>query len=178
MYKRQEHARFAESALRLERDNAAIQRQADRRTNSIAVRFDRICSVLESLGYLSTDGGHSVTDHGRMLARIYSELDLVTAEAVRAGVFDDLTAPQLAAVVSSLVYEARGDRRNPARMPDRATENASGELRRIWRAVSLSERDHRLPGHDEPDIGFAEAIHAWTSGAELADVLYLSLIHI
>ena len=171
---REEHARFAESALRLERDNAAIQRQADRRTNSIAVRFDRICSVLESLGYLSTDGGHSVTDHGRMLARIYSELDLVTAEAVRAGVFDDLTAPQLAAVVSSLVYEARGDRRNPARMPDRATENASGELRRIWRAVSLSERDHRLPGHDEPDIGFAEAIHAWTSGAELADVLYLS----
>ena len=48
-----------------------------------------------------------------------------------------LCAPQLAAVVSSLVYEARGDRRNPARMPDRATENASGELRRIWRAVSL-----------------------------------------
>jgi ATP-dependent RNA helicase HelY len=171
---REVHARHAEAALRLERDTEAAQRQADRRTNTIAVRFDRICSVLESLGYLSPDGGQRVTDQGRMLARIYSELDLVTAEAVRDGVFDGLAAPQLAAVVSSLVYEARGDRRNPARMPDRRSEDAQIRLRSIWRQVSLSERDHRLPSHDEPDIGFAEAIHAWTAGAELADVLYLS----
>ncbi len=171
---REVHARYAESALRLERDAEARQHQADRRTNTIAVRFDRVCSVLESLGYLSPDGGHRVTEQGRMLARIYSELDLVTAEAVRDGVFDGLTAPQLAAVVSSLVYEARGDRRNPSRMPDRRSEDAQIRLRSIWRQVSLAERDHRLPSHDEPEIGFAEAIHAWTAGADLADVLYLS----
>ncbi len=171
---REVHARHAETALRFERDAEAAQRQADRRTNTIAVRFDRICSVLESLGYLSADGGQHVTEQGRMLARIYSELDLVTAEAVRGGVFDDLTAPQLAAVVSSLVYEARGDRRTPARMPDRRAEDAQIRLRGVWREVSLTERDHRLPSHDEPDIGFAEAIHAWAAGAALADVLYLS----
>ncbi len=171
---REVHARYAEAALRLERDTESVQRQADRRTNTIAVRFDRVCAVLESMGYLSPDGGERVTEPGRMLARIYSELDLVTAEAVRDGVFDGLSAPQLAAVVSSLVYEARGDRRNPARMPDRRSEDAQIRLRSIWRQVSLAERDHRLPGHDEPDIGFAEAIHAWTAGAELADVLYLS----
>ncbi len=171
---RENHARYAESALRLERDVETAQRQADRRTNTIAVRFDRVCSVLESLGYLTADGGAGVTELGRMLARIYSELDLVTAEAVRDGVFDGLSAPQLAAVVSSLVFEARGDRRAPARMPDRRSEDAQIRLRSLWRLVSSSERDHRLPGHDEPDIGFAEAIHAWTAGAELADVLYLS----
>ena len=32
-----------------------------------------------------------------MLARIYAELDLVTAECIRAGVFAGLTHPQLAA---------------------------------------------------------------------------------
>lgn len=171
---REVHARYAEAALRLERDTEGVQRQADRRTNTIAVRFDRVCAVLESLGYLSPDGGHEVTDLGRMLARIYSELDLVTAEAVRDGVLDGLSAPQLAAVVSSLVYEARGDRRVPARMPDRASEDAQQRLRTTWRQVSLLERDHRLPSHDDPDIGFAEAIHAWTAGAELADVLSVS----
>jgi ATP-dependent RNA helicase HelY len=171
---REVHARYAEAALRLERDTESVQRQADRRTNTIAVRFDRVCAVLESMSYLSPDGGERVTELGRMLARIYSELDLVTAEAVRDGVFDGLSAPQLAAVVSSLVYEARGDRRTPARMPDRRSEDAQIRLRSIWRQVSLAERDHRLPSHDEPDIGFAEAIHAWTAGAELADVLYLS----
>ncbi len=142
------------------------------RTNTIAVRFDRICSVLESMGYL-TEGGEQVTDAGRMLTRIYSELDLVTAEAIREGVFDRLSAPQLAAVLSSLVYESRGDRR-PSRMPDRASERAQGALRGIWRQVSLTERDHRLPSPTEPDIGFAEAIHHWTAGFPLADVLDLS----
>jgi len=171
---REQHARYAEAALRLERDNEALQGQADRRTNTIAVRFDRVCAVLESMGYLSADGGKHVTERGRMLARIYSELDLVTAEAVVDGIFDGLSAPQLAAVISALVYEARGDRRAPARMPDRRSEEAQQALRNLWRQVSLAERDHRLPSHDPPDIGFAEAIHAWTAGAELADVLYLS----
>jgi ATP-dependent RNA helicase HelY len=170
---REVHARHAEAALRLERETEGVQRQADRRTNTIAVRFDRVCSVLESLGYLAEDG-RDVLPAGRMLARIYSELDLVTAEAVRAGVFDGLTAPQLAAVVSSLVYEARGEARGPSRMPDRASEDAQQQLRRVWREVSLVERDHRLPSHDPPEIGFAEAVHAWTAGAELAEVLALS----
>jgi ATP-dependent RNA helicase HelY len=149
-----------------------VAREKLPRTNTIAVRFDRICSVLESMGYLA-EGGEQVTDAGRMLTRIYSELDLVTAEAIREGVFDRLSAPQLAAVLSSLVYESRGDRR-PARMPDRTSERAQGALRGIWRQVSLTERDHRLPSPDEPDIGFAEAIHHWTAGCPLADVLDLS----
>ncbi len=171
---REQHARYAEAALRAERDNETIQAKADRRTNTIAVRFDRICSVLESLGYLSGDQDSHVTDAGRMLSRLYSELDLVTAEAIRAGVFDGLSAPQLAAVLSSLVFEARGDRREPARLPDRASEDAQQRLRAVWRQVCLTERDHRLPSHDQPEIGFAEAIHAWVSGAELFDVLLMS----
>ena len=168
---RENHARWAEQALRLERENADLQSRADRRTNTIAVTFDRICSVLESLGYLSA-GGAEVTDAGRMLARVYAELDLVSTECLRAGVFDGLSAPQLAAVLSSLVYEARGgDRRRPSRMPDRASEAAQQELRRIWRQVGLTERDHRLERGPEPDIGFAETIHAWASGRPLGDVL-------
>jgi len=59
-------------------------------------------------------------------------------------------------------------------MPDRASERAQGALRGIWRHVSLTERDHRLPSPTEPDIGFAEAIHHWTAGFPLADVLDLS----
>lgn len=171
---RETHARSAERALRLERDNQELTAQAGRRSNTIAIRFDRICTVLESLGYLSGDGGAKVTDSGRMLARIYSELDLVTAEAVRGQVFEALSAPQLAAVLSSLVYESRGDRSHPSRMPDRASEQAQARVRALWRELSLLERDQRLPSHDPPDIGFAEAIHAWTSGAELAEVLRYS----
>lgn len=171
---RETHARFAEQALRLARENEELRRQSQRRSNTIAVRFDRICTVLESLGYLG-EGGERVTEAGRILARIYSELDLVAAESVRAGVFDGLSAPELAAVASTLVYESRGgETRRPPRMPNSSTEIAMTRVRRIWREVSLLERDQRLEKGPEPDLGFAQAAFAWTSGAGLGDVLYMS----
>ena len=62
------------------------------RTNTIATQFDKICTVLASLGYLGGESGDEVTTEGRMLARIYAELDLVAAECIRSGLFDDLTS--------------------------------------------------------------------------------------
>ncbi len=171
---REAHARLAEQALRMMRENEGLRKQSKRRSNTIAVRFDRICTVLESLGYLS-EGGLTVTDAGRVLARIYSELDLVAAESVRAGVFDELSAPELAAVASTLVYESRGgETRKPPRMPNASTDIAMTMVRRIWREVSLLERDQRLSNGPEPDLGFAQAAFAWASGASLGDVLYAS----
>ena len=114
--------------------------------------------MLESQGYLSSDGESRVTASGRMLARIYAELDLVAAECIREGVFDDLTAPQLAAVLSSLVFQARrsDDGARRPRMPDLRSNDAMTEVRKIWRTVSLVERDARLPRAPEPDMGFSE----------------------
>ena len=108
-----------------------------------------------------------------MLARIYAELDLVAAECIRAGVFDGLTGPQLAAVLASLVYEARRSDDGVARprMPDARSSAAMTEVRRIWREVSLVERDARLPRGPEPDIGFSEVAYGWAAGRSLADVL-------
>lgn len=168
---REDHARSAEKALRLERDTAGLRAQIERRSNTIAVRFDRVCTVLRALGYLAEDG-QRVTTAGTMLARIYSELDLVAAEAIRAGVFDELTAVEFASVASSLTYESRGgEQRRPARMPNRSTEIAQSAIRHIWRDLSLLERDHKLDASREPDIGFAEATHAWASGRDLGAIL-------
>ena len=170
---REEHARWAEQALRLERENAGLKAAADKRTNTIATKFDRLCGVLEALGYLA-EGGEEVTDAGRMLARLFCELDLVAAECLRAGLFEELSAPEFAAVISSLIYEARGVARRPVRLPTRSTEIAQTALRQAWRDVRLLERDHHLDKGREPDIGFAEAAFAWASGRPLADVLYES----
>lgn len=168
---REAHARWSERALRLEREVAQTERRMASRTNTIANRFDRICTVLQSLGYLAE--GDEVTDEGRMLARIYSELDLVAAECIRAGVFDGLSHPQLAAVLASLVFEARrsDDGVQRPRMPDSRTDAAMTQLRRIWREVSLVERDARLEPGPEPDIGFSQAAFAWAAGRPLSAVL-------
>lgn len=171
---REEHARITEQAMRLERDAAKARQKSQDRSNTIATSFDRVCGVLSSLGYLD-DQGTTVTDSGRVLSRIYGELDLVTAQCLVNGVFDGLSAPQLAAVLSSLVFRTRVmDGRKPVRMPDRVSEAAQVRLRAMWRDTGLVERDHRVQRGPEPDIGFAEAAHAWASGEELADVLRLS----
>jgi ATP-dependent RNA helicase HelY len=170
---REQHSRWAEQALRRERENVRLHERVASRTNTIANHFDKICVVLESLGYLTGDGGDRVSEWGRMLARIYAELDLVAAECIRAGVFAGLTEPQLAAVLAALVYEARrsdeGVRR--PRMPDARSNEAMTAVRQIWRDVSLVERDARLPRGPEPDIGFSEVAYGWAAGRSLAAVL-------
>jgi ATP-dependent RNA helicase HelY len=170
---RETHLRWAERAQRLERENARLETRMSTRSNTIANHFDKICQVLESLGYLTGDGGSEVSEQGRTLARIYAELDLVAAECIRAGVFTGLTHPQLAAVLASLVFEARkpDEAGRRPRMPDARTNLAMTEVRRIWREVSLVERDARLDRAPEPDIGFSEVAHGWAAGQALQAVL-------
>jgi ATP-dependent RNA helicase HelY len=171
---REVHARGAERAQRLERESARLQARMNSRSNTIANHFDKICLVLESLGYLTGDGGREVSENGTMLARIYAELDLVTAECIRSGVFAGLTHPQLAAVLASLVFEARraDEAGRRPRMPDATTNAVMVEVRRIWHEVSLVERDARLERGPEPDIGFSEAAYGWAVGRTLSAVLH------
>jgi ATP-dependent RNA helicase HelY len=166
---REAHAVEAARIIRLEREADRVERDVTGRANSLAVRFDRVLAVLGELGYLD---GDDLTDAGRMLRRIYNELDLVAAECVRRDVFAGLDAPQLAAVLSTVLYESRQTRDAvPPRMPDAASERAQSELRTVWREVGQVERKHGRDRGREPDIGFAEAAWRWASGQDLAKVL-------
>ena len=60
--------------------------------------------LLDELGYLD---GDAVTPDGRRLSVLYTELDLVAAECIRAGIWAGLAPAELAAVVSALVFESR-----------------------------------------------------------------------
>ena len=165
---REDHARWAERYDRLRRDTKQIAHRVDANTHTIARMFDRVCDVLESLGYLH---GDDVTDAGRMLARIYSEDDLVIAEALRDGQWDSLNAAELAAVASALVYEARRDDAPPPRLPTGVVRSVLSSLTRLWSTLRDAERDHRLDFLREPDQGFAWAAWRWAQDAPLDQVL-------
>src|SRR3954471_24272677 len=165
---REEHARWAERHDRLRRDTEQLERRVESRTNTNARMFDRVCVVLDGLGYLA---GDSVTDIGRPLARIYSEDDLVVAEALRSGVWDDLDAAELASVCSALVYEARRDDDPSPRLPSGRVRAALSELSRLWASLKGTERDAHLDFLREPDAGFAWASWRWARGEPLDQVL-------
>ncbi|MFW6774965.1 DEAD/DEAH box helicase [Nocardioides sp. CPCC 205120] len=166
---REDHARWAERWAKLEAEAATLRRRIESRTNTIARQFDRVSEVLTTLGYLEDD---EVTERGRALMRLYSELDLVAAEALRAGTWSGLSAPELASALSVLVFESRrtDDPRGP-RIPAGPVSDAVSTTRRLWADLSALERRHKLDQLREPDAGFTWPALAWARGDDLDDIL-------
>ncbi len=169
---REDHARWAERYIRLERETRDVQRKIEQRTNTIARQFDRVCQVLDALHYLE---GDQTTAAGDRLSRIYAELDLVAAECLRVGVFDDMTVPELAGALAALVYESRSpDDPTSPRLPGGAVRGALDRMQIIWRELVALERDMRVDFLRQLDFGFCWAAYRWASGASLSEVLYES----
>jgi ATP-dependent RNA helicase HelY len=171
---REQHARWAERAWRLRTENAGLQRRLEARTNSIARQFDRICTVLAEMGYLSDDSPTpTVTPAGRQLSRIYGESDLLAMECLRAGLWEGMGAPDLAAACSALVYESRGGDTGmaaPPRVPGSIREPLDTTMT-LWDRLQVLEKRHGLPTTRQPDVGFAWAVHRWAGGGTLRTVL-------
>ena len=168
---REDHARWAERHARLLRETESLRRRIEGRTNTIARQFDRLREVLRVLGYL-TDA-EVVTPTGIVLGRIYSELDLVVAECLRAGVWDGLDEAELAACVSAIAYESRhSDEVGSPRLPPAPVPEVLAATHRIWAELDTLQRDH---GVEEvlrpPDPGFAWEAYLWASGRPLSQVL-------
>jgi ATP-dependent RNA helicase HelY len=166
---REDHARWAERYHRLRKETDNLSRRVRERTHTIARTFDRICDLLQELGYLR---GDQVTETGRALGVLYTELDLLTAECLREGVWHDLSPAELAAAVAPLVYESRrDDDPAPPQLPAGRTREVLAETLRRWSALEERERAHRLAPAREPDLRFSWATFRWASGDPLDAVL-------
>ncbi|HSI93042.1 MAG TPA: DEAD/DEAH box helicase, partial [Jiangellaceae bacterium] len=166
---REEHARWAERWLRLRRDTEKLKRRVNSRTNTVARQFDRVGALLQDLGYLR---GDEVTPAGQRLGRIYAELDLLAAESLREGLWDELDPAELAACVSALTYESRQpDDAGPPGLPPGRVRAVLGEMVRLWGDLDSLESDHALDFLREPDLGFTQAAWRWASGHRLESVL-------
>ena len=166
---REEHARWADRWFKLDRDSSTLRARIERRTNTVARQFDRVCEVLGALGYLD---GDTVTEQGAHLRRLYSDSDLVAAESLRQGLWDGLSASELASVLSILVFEARRpDDASSPRLPGGPVRDVIARMVRLWGELDELERSHRLDFLRQPDLGFAWAAWRWAEGDELDDVL-------
>jgi ATP-dependent RNA helicase HelY len=164
-----DHVRQSERRMRLAREVASLESAVAGRTHVIARTFERVCAVLEHLGYLD---GDSVTPDGRRLADLYTELDLLAAECVRRGLWDGLAPEGLAACVSALTFESRkSEDADPPRLPAGRVREVLASMVTIWGELDGIEKDHGLSFLREPDLRFAWAVHAWARGKPLETVL-------
>ncbi|MBM6699295.1 DEAD/DEAH box helicase [Bifidobacterium pullorum subsp. saeculare] len=192
----QRHLKWGHRWMREMRELTRVEHRYDSRTGSVARQFDRICTVLGELGYLDgvpgvTRGGHldgsrgaagdagepdvTLTERGQLLRRLYSEQDLVLAQAIVSGVFDLLPPAGLAAVASALVYEARrGGGGEPRRYPGGSRgpiAAAAGELKAVHAQVDALCEDEGLDELPRLDFGIVDVIYDWADGESLAAVL-------
>ncbi len=163
---REMHARIAERAGRLRRENKGLNDRVSNRTDVIARRFDLVQIMLERYGYLEAG---VITRWGLILAKIYGETDLLIAEMIRTGAFDSLNAQEIVSVLSALVYEARRD--ETPKIPHGEVQKALGELTLLWKRIHEDEKDLGLEPMREPDLGFCMASYRWASGHSLSAIL-------
>jgi ATP-dependent RNA helicase HelY len=165
---REEHARWAERQRRLDKDTEALKDKVAGRTGSLARTFDQVCALLRERGYLESD---EVTPAGRMLARIWTEADLLVAECLRRGLWDGLSPAELAAAVSVVVYEARRETEERASLPRGPVADAVDATLKVWAEVEADESSRGLELTREPDLGFVWPMYRWARGESLAKVL-------
>ncbi len=172
---REHHARWAERWWRLTRESDALHQQIRARTGAVARIFDRVSDVLIGLGYLVRDdhGRLEASADGRMLRRIYGERDLLAAEALRRGLWNDLDAPGLAAMACAMVFEPRREESHAVerRMPRGGFPAALEATGLLWSELDDLERDHKLPGSSPLASGLSLPMHQWARGGRLRDVL-------
>lgn len=168
---RSEHERWQHRADDLLEQSGRLREEVRRTTGSLVRHLHRILRVLTDLGYVDERPGP--TDQGLRLAGIYSEVDLLVAEALRRGLLDDLEVEELAGLAALFLYEPRGGEPSahvvlPTFALEEATESVlelAEELRTRERAAGLRSTLREL------DAGFVAAAYRWAAGADLDQAL-------
>jgi len=174
---REAHSRWGERWHKLRRETDGIIDQIEGRTNQVARVFDRICSLLVDLEYLTRDVHEEleVTEAGSKLARIYGERDLLIAEALRHGVWSKLDPASLASMAAALVYEARRDEGAvDPQVPKGLFISAAQETEDLWHDLDMMSRQHKLPQTPPLDFSLTMPIYRWATGARLDTVLEMA----
>ena len=116
---------------------------------------------------------YTLTDAGAALKRIYGERDLLIAECLRAGLWEGLDGPLLAAALSTVMYESRRDDDNNInmRIPKGSFSDVTTAMERIWDSLSDAETAEDLEITPPLAFGLALGIQRWAKGQRLDDVL-------
>lgn len=177
----QQHLRWGYHWMREHKELEQVRERYESRTGSVARTFDHICDVLTYLNYLQPASDDkcsniiSLTNRGQLLRRLYNELDIVFAQAICEGIFNNLTPVELLSSLSALVYESRGPSGGePRRYPggqDGAVFTTVSRMKELFvRMNALCAKAH-LPSLRPLEFGAVDIMYDWAQGADLSEIL-------
>ncbi len=163
---RGEHERWQYRYDELATEADKLRERIEHRTGSLVRQLHRILDVLTRLGYV--DEEPAPTDDGLLLAGIYSEVDLLVAEAMRRGLLEELDAAELAGIAALFLYEPRGG--DPTEDPELPTLRLYETTEAIFELADELRVHERHAGVDQLrdlDAGFVAPAWRWASGEDL-----------
>lgn len=162
------HLRQARKAIRTRRRLGQLQRDGGWATMDLQRRFNSVKGLMEKWGYLS---GWDLTAAGRRLRLVYNERDLLIAESVINGLFDDLSPEEMAALGSAFVYDPRSTSPPSSPWPTTRLADRWQDLLELAERLNRAEADHRLEPTRLPEPGCAGDMYRWASGASLVEMV-------
>jgi len=154
---------------KLQQEIVSLEASTKTRSGSVWARFEDVISVLEDLGYIDE---WELTTKGEMLAGVFHESDLLVVEMLNSTILDNLSMPDLVAVLSSLVYEPRGGEEvGSLRGLNDTVRNRIKRLEKLSSKLQDIERARGLAVHRAPDGGLSWEMMRWALGDPLSRVL-------
>ncbi len=139
---------------RVDRDIEALYEQ-------IWLPFERRARVLDHFGYLDFEE-QAVTDSGRWLADVRVDRTLLVGEALRRGIFDELSPPVAAGLMASLVADA--DRNyGESYLSDELLEVMERFQSIVWEVAGV-EMEAGIEPSEELNSSAAAAAEMWAAG--------------
>ena len=162
------HLRQARKASRTRRRLDRLRSDGEWVTAGLQGRFASVRELMQEWGYLS---GWSVTPAGERLRLIYNERDILIAEAVLKGLFDDLGPEETAALGSVFVYDPRNTSPPSTRWPTARLADRWQELVELTEGLNRAESARRIEPTRLPEPGCAGDMYRWARGASLAEMV-------
>ena len=142
-------------------------------SESLARQFDRVLAILAGRGMLE---GWKLTVTGRDLARLYHESDLLVILALESELFEELSVPEFAALLSVFTYESRGPSRYAPAFPNQKLARRYSRMVQLWGDLVAEESAMSIPLTRETDPGFMEMAFRWAEGKELSQVMAVNVM--
>jgi superfamily II RNA helicase len=125
--------------------------------------FDQRAKVLDHFGYLNYER-ETVTDEGKWLADLRIDRPLLVGEALRDGIFDEITIPEAAGLMASVASDA--DRSYGEMRASRAMVDLLADFEDMVIQVSNIEWKHGVEPAEAINYSAAAAAERWTAGME------------
>ncbi|QGU04590.1 DEAD/DEAH box helicase [Corynebacterium comes] len=169
---REQLARVGEKLARRERELDRLNSRIEKATDTLGRHFERIIALLSEMYYVEFEGTGPdrvpvLTPEGELLSQIHIGSDLLVAQCLRRGIWNELDPAELAGTVSLCTFENRKYTGGEPNAPTDRMAAAIDATMRVWSELAADEKRHNLPMTREPEAGFALAMHQWAAGAPL-----------